>query len=164
MTYNDNTSEQIEVVTMPVPTFANGEKLVMQRGAGVCTVKSTPEREEACMTFLKWLTQAQRNVEFVTSMGYMPVKQASFDPYLTDAIGGLTDPMYVTLYETFQQVQEDYMFYVPPQLDTYLDLETRFEENVRLAMKYGRAKYFSDDGETLEDQVWSTLDYFQEHY
>ena len=50
-----------------------GEKLVLQRGAAFCTVKSTPEREQAAVTFLKWITEPQRNVEFVTQVGYMPV-------------------------------------------------------------------------------------------
>ena len=141
-----------------------GEKKVMQRGAGICTVKSTPEREKACVAFLKWLTDSQKNVEFVARLGYMPVKQKSFDLYLEDAIDNLTDPMYVTLYKTFQQTQEQYEFYVPPQLDAYLDLETRFEQNVRLAMKYGRAKYLEDSPDLLGAQVWDTLDYFKEHY
>lgn len=162
VTYADNTSEKIEVITMPVPTFNGGKKMVMQRGAGICTVKSTPEREQACVTFLKWLTDAEKNVEFVTSLGYMPVKQESFGTYLSDAIDNLTNPMYVTLYKTFKQTQEQYDLYVPPQLDTYLDLETRFEKNVRLAMKYGKAKY-QEEG-SLDTQVWNTLDYFQQHY
>lgn len=164
VTYADNTSEKIEVVTLPIPTFEGGEKKVMQRGAGICTVKSTPEHEKACMTFLKWLTDAKKNVEFVTRLGYMPVKQKSFDLYLTDAIDNLTDPMYITLYKTFQETQEQYEFYVPPQLDTYLDLETRFEQNVRLAMKYGRAKYLEGSSDWLDAQIWDTLDYFKEHY
>lgn len=164
VTYADNTSEKIEVITMPVPTFEGGEKMVMQRGAGICTVKSTPEREKACATFLKWLTDAEKNVEFVTSLGYMPVKQESFDTYMSEAIKNLTDPMYVTLYKTFQETQKQYDFYVPPQLDTYLDLETRFEKNVRLAMKYGKAKYMESSSDSLDAQVWSTLDYFKEHY
>lgn len=164
VTYSDNTSEKIEVVTMPVPAFKGGEKKVMQRGAGICTVKSTPEREKACVAFLKWLTDSQKNVEFVARLGYMPVKQKSFDLYLEDAIDNLTDPMYVALYKTFQQTQEQYEFYVPPQLDAYLDLETRFEQKVRLAMKYGRAKYLEDSPDLLGAQVWDTLDYFKEHY
>ena len=65
--------EQVEIVSLPCPIFEDGEKLVMQRGVGVCTVKSTPEREKACMTFLKWLTEPERNVDFVTILGYMPV-------------------------------------------------------------------------------------------
>ena len=56
VTYADNTTEEVEIKALPCPVFADGKKLVMQRGAGICTVKSTPEREQACMTFLKWLT------------------------------------------------------------------------------------------------------------
>lgn len=45
----------------------------MQRGAGFCTVRSTPEREQAAVTFLKWLTEPEHNVEFVTRDGlYAP--------------------------------------------------------------------------------------------
>ena len=73
VTYPDNTSEQVSITSMPYPVFDGGEKLVMQRGVGMCTTKSTPEREKACITFLKWLTSPERNVEFVTSLGYRPV-------------------------------------------------------------------------------------------
>ena len=45
VTYADNTTEKVNMISMPCPVFENGEKLVMQRGAGICTVKSTPERE-----------------------------------------------------------------------------------------------------------------------
>lgn len=164
VTYADNTSETVEIAAMPCPAFEGGEKLVMQRGAGICTVKSTPEREKACITFLKWLTDAQRNVEFVTQLGYMPVKRESFDAYLPAAIEELDDPMYVSLYQAFLKTQAEYEFYTPPQLDTYLDLETRFEENVRYALKYGRAKYLDAGPGTLGTQVWDTLEYFKKHY
>lgn len=164
VTYADNTTEQVEIMALPCPTFEKGEKLVMQRGAGICTVKSTPEREQACVTFLKWLTDAKRNVEFVTSLGYMPVKQESFDTYLPPAIEHLTNPMYASLYQAYLETQASYQFYVAPQLDNYLDLETRFEENVRYALKYGRAKYLADGPDTLETQIWDTLDYFKTHY
>ena len=53
VTYEDNRSESIEMIAMPVPYFDDGEKMVMLRGAGFCTVKSTPEREKAAMMFLK---------------------------------------------------------------------------------------------------------------
>lgn len=75
----------------------------MQRGVGMCTVKSTPERERACITFLKWLTEPACNVEFVTSLGYMPVTQEAFEKYLPGAVEKLSDPMYVSLYETYLQ-------------------------------------------------------------
>ena len=86
VTYPDNTSEPVEIISLPCPTFAGGEKLVMQRGAGICTVRSTPERERACMTFLKWLTASKRNVDFVTQLGYMPVTQTAFANELPSAV------------------------------------------------------------------------------
>ena len=66
VTYPDNNSEEITIVSRPCPVFENGKNLVMQRGAGFCTVRSTPEREQAAVTFLKWLTEPDHNVEFVT--------------------------------------------------------------------------------------------------
>ena len=86
VTYPDNTSEPVEIISLPCPTFAGGEKLVMQRGAGICTVRFTPERERACMTFLKWLTAPKRNVDFVTRLGYMPVTQTAFANELPSAV------------------------------------------------------------------------------
>ena len=112
VTYADNTSEKVEIVSMPCPVFARGETMVMQRGAGICTVKSTPEKEKACITFLKWLTEAQKNVEFVTSLGYMPVKQEAFDIYLPETIEKLSDPMYVSLVSGFfKDAGELYILY-----------------------------------------------------
>lgn len=161
VTYNDNTTEQVEIVALPCPTFENGEKLVMQRGVGVCTVKSTPEREQACVTFLKWLTDAKRNTEFVTKAGYMPVKQEAFEKYLMPAIENLKDKMYISLYRAFLQTQKEYTFYFPPKIDTYLELETSFESNVRNALKYGKSRYMDADSGSIDVQIIETLNYFE---
>lgn len=71
----------------------------MQRGVGFCTVRSTPEREQAAVTFLKWLTEPERNVEFVTQAGYMPVTRAAFENELPKAIEGLESAKYASLYD-----------------------------------------------------------------
>lgn len=163
VTYADNTSEKIEIVSMPCPVFARGETMVMQRGAGICTVKSTPEKEKACITFLKWLTEAQKNVEFVTSLGYMPVKQEAFDIYLTEAIEKLSDPMYVSLYQAFLKTQENYTFYTAPQLDSYLDLETKFEELIRQILSVKRLEWL-EDPEDMDKLVSETLEDFKAAY
>ena len=164
VTYKDNTSEQVEILSLPCPTFRDGEKLVMQRGAGICTVKSTPEREKACMTFLKWLTDPQRNVDFVTQLGYMPVTKQGFDDYLPSAVAELKDPMYVSLYEAFLKTRQDYTFYTPPQREDYLDLETRFEKTVRLRLTAGRTQYLEQGPESLETLLHSTLDSLKKSY
>ena len=163
VTYPDNTSEQVSITSMPYPVFDGGEKLVMQRGVGMCTTKSTPEREKACITFLKWLTSPERNVEFVTSLGYMRVTQEAFDAYLPAAVEQLSNPMYVSLYETYLKMRESYTFYYAPQMENYLDLETRFENLSRLKLMAGRAQYQEGSG-TAEELVWDTLDSFKLDY
>lgn len=164
VTYPDNSTEQVEIISLPCPTFEGGEKLVMQRGAGLCTVKSTPAREEACMTFLKWLTEPKRNVDFVTALGYMPVTKEGFDNYLPEAIETLSDPMYASLYEAFLRTRQDYTFYTPPQREDYLDLETRFEKGVRLRLTAGQAQYQEQGEDALEALVRSTLEDFKNSY
>lgn len=145
VTYADNTSEESEYLARPCPIFEGGEKLVMQRGAGFCTVKSTPEREKAAMVFLKWLTAPEQNVELVTRLGYMPVTQEAFDIYLPQAIEQLEDPKYKELYRAFLQTQEEYTFYTAPQRDDYLSLETSFEDEVRLLLSAAAKEYSEND-------------------
>lgn len=164
VTYEDNRTEQVEIISMPCPVFENGEKLVMQRGAGICTVKSTPERENACLTFLKWLTEPERNVDFVTSLGYMPVTKEGFDRYLPAAIETLTDPMYISLYKAFLKTRQDYTFYVPPQREDYLPLETRFEKTARLRLAAGRTQYLEQGADSLDTLLHTTLEELQRSY
>ena len=152
VTYPDNTSEEITIISRPCPVFEDGEKLVMQRGAGFCTVRSTPERERAAVTFLKWLTEPEHNVEFVTRTGYMPVTQTAFENELPKAIEGLESPKYASLYQAYLDTQGNYKFYVPPQLESYLSLETTLEDHVRAQLALGRQDYL-EAGETGLEQI-----------
>ena len=146
--YADNTTEKIELITLPAPTFEDGKSLIMQRGAGMCTVKSTPEREKAVMTFLKWLTEPEINTEFVINTGYMPVTQEAFDSYLPQAIEGLSEQKYIELYRAYQETQKEFEFYSAPKLDTYLETETIFEDQIRFHMLSGREAYLSNNQES----------------
>lgn len=152
VTYPDNTSEDITIISKPCPVFENGDKLVMQRGAGFCTVRSTPEREQAAVTFLKWLTEPTHNVEFVTKTGYMPVTKEAFENELPKAIEELESEKYKSLYQAYLDTQRDYQFYVPPHLEAYLDLESTLEETVRAQLTLGRKNYL-DANETGLEQI-----------
>ena len=152
VTYPDNTSEDITLISRPCPVFENGDKLVMQRGAGFCLVRSTPEREQAAVSFLKWLTEPERNVAFVTRTGYMPVTRAAFENELPKAIEGLESEKYSSLYQAYLDTQANYEFYVPPQMETYLSLETTLEDHVRAQLALGRQDYL-DPGETGLEQI-----------
>ena len=152
VTYPDNTTEDITIISRPCPVFENGEKLVMQRGAGFCAVRSTPERERAAVTFLKWLTEPEHNVEFATRTGYMPVTQAAFETELPKAIESLESAKYASLYQAYLNTQQNYKFYVPPQLESYLSLETMLEDHVRAQLAMGRRDYL-EAGETGLEQI-----------
>ncbi len=162
VTYSDNTSEDITIVSRPCPVFENGEKLVMQRGAGFCTVRSTPEREQAAVTFLKWLTDPEHNVEFVTRTGYMPVTKSAFENELPKAIEELESAKYVSLYQAYLDTQKNYEFYVPPQLQSYLSLETTLEDNVRAQFALGRQDYLNGGEAKLAQISTERLKTFQE--
>lgn len=162
VTYSDNTSEDITIVSRPCPVFENGEKLVMQRGAGFCTVRSTPEREQAAVTFLKWLTDPEHNVDFVTRTGYMPVTRSAFENELPKAIEELESAKYVSLYQAYLDTQKNYEFYVPPQLQSYLSLETTLEDNVRAQFALGRQDYLNGGEAKLAQISTERLKIFQE--
>ena len=140
VTYENNISEPIEVISYPVPIFENGKKMVMQRGAGFCTVKSTKEREKAAAEFLKWLTEPENNIEFVVKAGYMPVTEKAFEE-LPNASEKLENLKYRSLYEALAKTKKDYTFYVAPQLPNYLDLDMHFEKNVRLELSRVEQEY-----------------------
>ena len=50
---------------------------------------------------------------------------------LPETLENLENPKYKSLYEAFIETQNAYEFYMPPQLDNYLELETSFEKNCK---------------------------------
>lgn len=164
VTYEDNTLEEIEIISMPYPSFENGKKMVMQRGSGFCTVKSTPEREKAACTFIKWLTEPEQNTKFVTSLGYVPVCYDAYDKYLIKETAQIEDPKYKDLYKTIQDINPDYEFIYPPRFNSYLDSETTFTDTVRRLLSDARSEYMTktNAGENL-DTVKSAIveEYFE---
>ncbi len=158
VTYADNQSEPIQIIARPVPCFKEGRKMVMQRGAGFCTVKSTPDREKAAALFLKWLTEPQTNARFVTSLGYMPVTAEAFR-ILPDYISDLKDAKYRSLYEAFLTTRASYEFYTAPQIKDYLEIEQAFEKNIRSRLRTACSSFKNggQDKEKLKAQVLENL-------
>ena len=80
-----------------------------------------------------------------------------------NAVEKLSNPLYVSLYETYLQMQEAYTCCYPPQMENYLDLETRFENLARLKLTAGRTQYL-EGGNTLDALIWETLESFKLDY
>lgn len=64
VTVNDTQSYPIGVDVFPAPCFEGAQKCAVQQGAGMVVTKSNETKEYAATVFLKWFTDAKRNIEF----------------------------------------------------------------------------------------------------
>lgn len=79
-------SRPIDYLVLPAPIFEGGQDYAVQQGAGMVVTRSTPAREYASVLFLEWFTQAENNLLFGCSSGYMPVKKEALSRGELDAL------------------------------------------------------------------------------
>ena len=72
-------SRAIEAKVLPAPIFEDGERVMVQQGAGMVVVQSTPAKQYASSIFLQWFTEPQQNISFAALSGHLPVKIESMD-------------------------------------------------------------------------------------
>lgn len=123
VTYADNTTESVELMILPYPTFDGGEKVAMQRGSGMIVAKSDEAKEYAAGIFLKWFTSPENNLRFISSTGYLPVTEEAFGDIMTKEIASIPDKNIQSLLKTSIKMQADYDFYIPPLFDGIDKLE-----------------------------------------
>lgn len=141
VTYSDNTTEPVEYGILPYPTFQGGEKIAIQRGSGMCVTKSTREKEFAAGIFLKWFTQPQQNLHFVSSTGYLPVTEEAYGEIMNEEIKNISDKNIKKLLSTAIEMQREYDFYIPLSFDNFDKLETNFENKVKKMASDSRKEY-----------------------
>lgn len=87
VTYEDGHSYEITCKVLPLPNFEGTKPCAVQQGAGMVLFQSGKEAEQAAMTFLKWFTNEQENLQFGAGSGYLPVKkQANQEQFLEDVL------------------------------------------------------------------------------
>ena len=79
VTYRDGTQEPMDLHVLPMPKTAGADALMTQAGVGLCAYKTTDQKAEAAALFVRWLTEGERNLDFVAQTGYMPVRNGAFD-------------------------------------------------------------------------------------
>ncbi|MGO5051949.1 extracellular solute-binding protein [Lachnospiraceae bacterium LCP25S3_G4] len=72
---NDAESYAITMESMEAPKFKDGENYALQQGAGMAVTNADEKEVFASMEFLKWFTDAERNISFSLDSGYLPVKK-----------------------------------------------------------------------------------------
>lgn len=157
VTYADNTSEPAELAILPYPVFEGGQKAAMQRGAGMCVIKSTPEKEYAAGVFLKWFTNPENNLGFVSSTGYLPVTEAAFGEIMSQEIAKVSNKNIKKLLQTSRIMQKEYKFYIPPLFDGIDEMQQEYESQLREVTASSRASYIDhlmvNDENTANEKV-----------
>ena len=140
ITYPDNTSEPMNLRVLPMPQQTGKQKVATQAGVGLCAYKTTDVKAEASTVFAKWFTEERRNVDFVLSTGYMPVRKGAFDKIGENSF---KSEAYKNLYTTLTTTVETCAFKKEPDFDGYYvkvyalydkirniqkDLESRYEK------------------------------------
>ena len=131
VTYSTNTTEPVEYAILPYPLFEGGQKIALQRGGGMCVIKSTEEKEYAASVFLKWFTEPEQNLAFISSTGYLPVTQKAFKEIMNNGATYASDPNIQKLLEVTVEMQKEYDFYIPPIFNDYDKLQKEYETNLK---------------------------------
>jgi len=156
--YPDNTTENIISVSLPYPTFIEDKPSAVHRGGGLFAVKSDDERKNyGAYIFAKWLTEKENNLHFVTSAGYLPVTDEAFTALFADT-GIAEKESYRNLYDMMDGMMDSYELYALPLYSNASDIQSRFEQNVKLVLKSGHKQYVErtengEDGEAVLNEI-----------
>lgn len=153
VTYPDNTSEPTNLQVLPLPKTAGKPGLMPQTGVGLCAWQTTEQKAEAASVFAHWLTESQRNLEFVVHTGYMPVNNGAFAE-----IDAYTFPSeaYANLYHAIKVMCEEYSAVVRPTYDAFYDRVDILYDGLR--ERQGEYRLRSDSGEDAEamaEEIWN---------
>lgn len=143
VTYSDNTTEEADLTILPYPTFEGGEKVAIQRGAGMCVIKSNKEKERLAGIFLKWFTSPENNLRFVSSTGYLPVTEEAFGDVMLKEIDSISDENIKELLKVSRSMQLEYEFFITPLFDGVDTLQSTYENNLRALALEARDEYLA---------------------
>ena len=129
VTYEDNITEPAEFLILPYPAIDGGKKVAIQRGGGMCIIKSNEAKEYAAGIFLKWFTAPEQNLKFVSSTGYVPVTQKAFE--MTVDNGDNIDDKIMKLQKTTKEMAEQYTFFYPPVIENFDELQENYDNNIK---------------------------------
>ena len=152
VTYEDGTSEPMSLEILPVPSENGKKPYITQAGVGLCAYKTIAQKAEAAVIFAKWLTEPERNLEFVCQTGYMPVTNGAFDK-IDDYCFKTTD--YEKLYAALKKAKESSEVLSEQQSPEYYSRVYAFYDYLRNEQK--QFILSSALPETISDELWRKL-------
>ena len=153
VTYEDGRSEPMDLQVVPMPMTAGAEPLMTQAGVGLCAYKTTEQKAEAASLFAHWLTEKQRNLDFVTSTGYMPVRNGAFDSI--DEVE-FADQGYANLYAALKTMQETYTPLAEVRFNDYYSKVHALYDGLRqMQQELPQRAAAGEDVEALAEETWA---------
>ena len=158
VTYRDGTQEPMDLHVVPMPKVAGAAGLMTQAGVGLCAYKTTDQKAEAAALFVRWLTEAERNLDFVAQTGYMPVRNGAFAAITGyDSFPAPADS-YRRLYATLQTMLQTYTPLSEPRFDGYYDRVGELYTALRQLQTTLSARAASgEDVDALAQEAWQLL-------
>lgn len=158
VTYQDNTTEDIETAVYPYPTFSGASPVAVQRGTGLFAMKNEDERKnEAAAIFGKWITEENHNMDFVIDSGYLPVTENALSDLFSN-MNIVDDEKFHLLYGAVEQMYGSYSFCPLPLYEASGETQSKFEESVKEILSAAHQDYVSrvehgEDPETVMSEL-----------
>lgn len=165
---SDTESYPIEIHVLPAPQFENAQMYAVQQGAGMVVTKGSEQEIAGSIEFLKWFTEAERNIRFAVESGYLPVKESANEKAAILESGFTMDKdIENTLSVAIDMVNENYM-YTTKAFENGADARTLLENAMSDRALADRAVVTERlvSGESLEQAVeeFCSDEYFKTWY
>lgn len=158
VTYRDGTQEPMDLHVLPMPMSAGCDALMTQAGVGLGAYKTTEQKAEAAALFVRWLTEPERNLDFVAQTGYMPVRNGAFDGI--ENYDKFPEPAesYQQLYAALKTMREDYTPVSEPRFEGYYSKVSALYDGLRQLQKELPARAAAGENvDALAEETWALL-------
>ena len=158
VTYRDGTQEPMDLHVVPMPMTEGADALMTQAGVGLCAYKTTEQKAEAAALFVRWLTEAERNLDFVAQTGYMPVRNGAFGAI--ESYIGFPEPAeaYQSLYAALKTMRESYVPMSEPRFEGYYDkIKVLYDSLRQMQTELPRRAAAGEDIDALAEETWELL-------
>ncbi len=156
VSYEDGRTEPMDLHVIPMPMTEGADALMTQAGVGLCAYKTTERKAEAAALFVRWLTESERNLDFVAQTGYMPVRNGAFDAIADyDSFPEPTEA-YRSLYAALKTMREEYVPMSEPRFTGYYGkVSTLYDGLKQLQRELPARVAAGEDVDALAEETWS---------
>ena len=153
ITYADGTVENVEYSILPYPVFEGGNKVALQRGGGLMVAKTDEKKEYAAALFIKWLTDSEQNMKFISKTGYLPVQKQAFEEDMQAHLESMEDARIKKMLTAVLSMYDSYEFFAAPNYSNFDTDSEEYETAFKELMTNERETYLNGETGTVSDAL-----------